>query len=82
MHEKSGDNLLARPELFGTNDGRWRHEHRLHVRHDLGAGKTAHRDVEQLLSQVMSVLFYATPILFPMASVPDWASTIICPPAR
>ncbi len=30
------------------------------------------RDVEHLLMQTMSVLFYATPILYPMASVPAW----------
>ena len=38
----------------------------------LGALQVFVRDVEQLLSQVMSLLFYATPILFPMAIVPDW----------
>jgi len=38
----------------------------------LGALQVFVRDVEQLLSQVMSVLFYATPILFPMAIVPGW----------
>jgi ABC-type polysaccharide/polyol phosphate export permease len=38
----------------------------------LGALQVFVRDVEQLLSQVMSVLFYATPILFPMAVVPGW----------
>lgn len=38
----------------------------------LGALQVFVRDVEQLLSQAMSVLFYATPILFPMAMVPDW----------
>jgi len=38
----------------------------------LGALQVFVRDVEQLLSQVMSVLFYATPILFPMAIVPSW----------
>ena len=38
----------------------------------LGALQVFLRDVEQLLSQVMSVLFYATPILFPMAIVPGW----------
>jgi len=38
----------------------------------LGALQVFVRDVEQLLSQVMSVLFYATPILFPMAMVPGW----------
>ena len=27
---------------------------------------------EQLLTQVMSVLFYATPILYPMTAVPVW----------
>jgi len=38
----------------------------------LGALQVFVRDVEQLLSQFMSVLFYATPILFPMAIVPVW----------
>jgi lipopolysaccharide transport system permease protein len=35
------------------------------------------RDVEQLLTQVMSVLFYATPILYPMASVPAWMANVM-----
>lgn len=35
------------------------------------------RDVEQLLTQVMSVLFYATPILYPMASVPAWMAKVM-----
>ena len=38
----------------------------------LGALQVFVRDVEQLLSQAMSVLFYATPILFPIAIVPGW----------
>jgi ABC-type polysaccharide/polyol phosphate export permease len=38
----------------------------------LGALQVFVRDVEQLLSQVMSVLFYATPVLFPMTIVPGW----------
>jgi ABC-type polysaccharide/polyol phosphate export permease len=43
----------------------------------LGALQVFLRDVEQLLSQAMSVLFYATPILFPMTMVPDWLSNIM-----
>lgn len=35
------------------------------------------RDVEQVLSQVMSVLFYATPILYPMSLVPPWLASIM-----
>lgn len=41
----------------------------------LGAMQVFIRDVEQILSQVTSVLFYATPILFPMSMVPDWLAT-------
>ena len=35
------------------------------------------RDVEQILSQALMVLFYATPILFPMSLVPDWLASIM-----
>lgn len=35
------------------------------------------RDVEQLLTQFMSVLFYTTPILFPMSIVPAWLAKIM-----
>jgi lipopolysaccharide transport system permease protein len=35
------------------------------------------RDVEQLLSQFMSVLFYTTPILFPMSIVPNWLASVM-----
>jgi ABC-type polysaccharide/polyol phosphate export permease len=35
------------------------------------------RDVEQLLAQFMSVLFYTTPILFPMSIVPAWLAKIM-----
>jgi ABC-type polysaccharide/polyol phosphate export permease len=35
------------------------------------------RDVEQILSQALSVLFYATPILFPMSIVPDWLAQVM-----
>ena len=35
------------------------------------------RDVEQLLTQVMSVLFYATPILYPMTAVPGWMANVM-----
>lgn len=35
------------------------------------------RDVEQLLTQIMSVLFYATPILYPLASVPAWMAQVM-----
>lgn len=38
----------------------------------LGALQVFVRDVEQLLGQAMSVLFYATPILFPLSMVPGW----------
>jgi ABC-type polysaccharide/polyol phosphate export permease len=41
----------------------------------LGALQVFVRDVEQILSQAMSVLFYATPILFPMAMVPGWLAS-------
>lgn len=43
----------------------------------LGALQVFVRDVEQLLSQAMSVLFYATPILFPMAMVPGWLAGVM-----
>lgn len=33
------------------------------------------RDVEQILAQFMSVLFYTTPILFPMNLVPAWLAS-------
>lgn len=42
-----------------------------------GALQVFVRDVEQLLSQVMSVLFYATPILYPMSLVPSWLASIM-----
>lgn len=35
------------------------------------------RDVEQLLSQFISVLFYATPIVFPMSIVPPWLASVM-----
>ena len=35
------------------------------------------RDVEQILTQFMSVLFYTTPILFPMSLVPSWLSQVM-----
>jgi lipopolysaccharide transport system permease protein len=35
------------------------------------------RDVEQILSQALMVLFYATPILFPMSMVPDWLAQVM-----
>jgi ABC-type polysaccharide/polyol phosphate export permease len=35
------------------------------------------RDVEQILSQALMVLFYATPILFPMSLVPDWLARVM-----
>ena len=38
----------------------------------LGALQVFIRDVEQVLSQVLSVLFYATPILYSMSTVPAW----------
>jgi ABC-type polysaccharide/polyol phosphate export permease len=35
------------------------------------------RDVEQFLAQFMSVLFYTTPILFPMSIVPNWLANVM-----
>lgn len=35
------------------------------------------RDVEQLLAQTLSVLFYATPILYAMSSVPPWLAAVM-----
>ena len=35
------------------------------------------RDVEQVLSQVLMVLFYATPILYPLSLVPAWLQDIM-----
>lgn len=35
------------------------------------------RDVEQLLSQFTSVLFYCTPIVFPMGIVPAWLASVM-----
>jgi ABC-type polysaccharide/polyol phosphate export permease len=35
------------------------------------------RDVEQMLAQFTSVLFYTTPILFPMSIVPPWLATVM-----
>ncbi|TXT41015.1 MAG: lipopolysaccharide transport system permease protein, partial [Comamonadaceae bacterium] len=43
----------------------------------LGALQVFVKDVEQLLSQFMSVLFYATPILFPMSLVPTWLANVM-----
>lgn len=43
----------------------------------LGALQVFIRDVEQVLSQATSVLFYATPILFTMTMVPDWLAAIM-----
>jgi lipopolysaccharide transport system permease protein len=43
----------------------------------LGALQVFIRDVEQVLSQATSVLFYATPILFTMTMVPDWLAVIM-----
>ena len=43
----------------------------------LGALQVFVRDVEQVLSQVMSVLFYATPILYPMSLVPVWLAKVM-----
>lgn len=43
----------------------------------LGALQVFVRDVEQVLSQVMSVLFYATPILYPMSMVPSWLGEVM-----
>jgi len=35
------------------------------------------RDVEQVLSQVLMVLFYATPILYPLTLAPAWLQDIM-----
>ncbi len=35
------------------------------------------RDVEQVLSQVLMVLFYATPILYPLSLVPPWLQDVM-----
>ena len=43
----------------------------------LGALQVFIRDVEQLLAQVLAVLFYATPILYGMASVPKWLAEVM-----
>lgn len=43
----------------------------------LGSLQVFIRDVEQILSQTMSVLFYATPILFPMSLVPPWLASVM-----
>lgn len=43
----------------------------------LGALQVFVRDVEQVLSQIMSVLFYATPILYPMSLVPNWLADVM-----
>ena len=43
----------------------------------LGALQVFVRDVEQLLAQAMGILFYATPILYAMSSVPDWLASIM-----
>lgn len=43
----------------------------------LGALQVFVKDVEQLLSQFMSVLFYATPILFSMSQVPHWLANVM-----
>jgi lipopolysaccharide transport system permease protein len=43
----------------------------------LGALQVFIRDVEQILSQALMVLFYATPILFPMSLVPDWLAQVM-----
>ncbi len=40
----------------------------------LGALQVFVKDVEHLLSQLLSVLFYATPILYSLSSVPEWLS--------
>ncbi len=43
----------------------------------LGALQVFIRDVEQVLSQVMSVLFFATPILYPLSAVPPWMADVM-----
>ena len=43
----------------------------------LGALQVFVRDVEQLLAQAMGILFYATPILYAMSTVPAWLASIM-----
>jgi len=43
----------------------------------LGALQVFVRDVEQLLAQAISVLFYATPILYAVSSVPAWLAGVM-----
>lgn len=43
----------------------------------LGALQVFIKDIEQILSQFLSVLFYATPILYPMTLVPEWLGALM-----
>lgn len=43
----------------------------------LGALQVFVRDIEQFLAQVLSVLFYATPILYGMSAVPTWLAAVM-----
>lgn len=43
----------------------------------LGALQVFIKDVEQILAQFLSVLFYATPILYPMTLVPAWLGDVM-----
>lgn len=43
----------------------------------LGALQVFIRDVEQVLAQALSVLFYATPILYAMSAVPSWLGQVM-----
>jgi lipopolysaccharide transport system permease protein len=38
----------------------------------LGALQVFVRDVEQALQQILAIVFYATPILYPLSLVPEW----------
>ena len=43
----------------------------------MGALQVFVRDVEHLLTQLLGILFYATPILYAMESVPPWLSSVM-----
>jgi ABC-type polysaccharide/polyol phosphate export permease len=41
----------------------------------IGAVQVFAPDVEQILGPVIGVLFYATPVIYPISAVPDWLKT-------
>mmetsp|Transcript_54890 Transcript_54890/g.95990 ORF Transcript_54890/g.95990 Transcript_54890/m.95990 type:complete len:233 (+) Transcript_54890:976-1674(+) len=47
--QQARDHLLAGPHTTGLEDGRLRHDHRLHRRHNLCTRQARHGDVQQLL---------------------------------